>query len=160
MIKAVTKLIIASAGLWLALPPGAQFEIDPDHFGDRVPAVVQPRPEQSKGSKRISLPYKQAQRHRVQRSKGTKSPANTLRTLSSAAAVQHRRVSGASRVAQGPAGRNASEQSPLAPSDQVGTAVPEARRVDGPGNRNAADATSRLCGDRRELGTGHDLDSA
>jgi hypothetical protein len=46
MIKAVTKLIIASAGLWLALPAAAQFEIDPDHFGDPAPTVVQPRPEQ------------------------------------------------------------------------------------------------------------------
>ena len=81
MINAVTRLIIASAGLWLALPAAAQFEIDPDHFGDPVPTVVQPRPEQPNGSMRISLPYKQVQVHRIEGSEAKKSPVNTPRTL-------------------------------------------------------------------------------
>ena len=42
MVKAITRLMIASAGLGLALPAAAQFEIDPDHFGDPVTTVVQP----------------------------------------------------------------------------------------------------------------------
>ena len=125
MTKTITSLIIASAALWLALPAAAQFEIDPDHFGDPVPTVVQPRPEQSKGSMRISLQYEQVQRHRVQAFKGTKSPACALRTLSSEAAVQHRRVCGASRVALGPAERNAGEQSRLAPSHRRYEWVPQ-----------------------------------
>jgi len=119
MIKAVTRLIIVSAGLWLALPAAAQFEIDPDHYGDPVPTVVQPRPEQSKGSMRTSIPYKQVQRNRLQALKGTKSPANTLRKLSIAAAAQHHRASGATRVVRGPAERKATEQSRLAPSYRV-----------------------------------------
>ena len=125
MIRAITKLVIASAGLWLALPAAAQFEIDPDHFGDPAPTVVQTRPEQSKGSMRISRPYKQAQRHRAQAFKGTKSPANALRTLSSAAAVQHHRVSRTSRVARGPADRKATEQSRLATSHRPYKWAPE-----------------------------------
>jgi hypothetical protein len=119
MIKAVTRLIIASAGLWLALPAAAQFEIDPDHFGDPVPTVVQPRPEQPKGSMRTSLSHKQAQGGRVQAFKGTKSPANTPQKLSSAADVKHHSVSRTSRVGQRPADRKRSEQSRLAPSHRV-----------------------------------------
>ena len=119
MIKAVTRLIIVSAGLSLALPAAAQFEIDPDHFGDPVPTVVQPRPEQSKGSMRTSIPYKQVQGHRLQALKGTKSPANTLQKLSIAPAAQQHRASGATQVVRGPAERKATEQSRLAPSYRV-----------------------------------------
>ena len=116
MMKAITELIIASAGLWLALPAAAQFEIDPDHFDDTATNVAQPRPEQSKGATRISLPYKQVQRHHVQTFKGRKGPANAHRTLSGAAGVHPRGVSGASGVAREPAEGKASEQSRLAPS--------------------------------------------
>jgi hypothetical protein len=125
MIKAVISLIIASAGLWISLPAAAQFEIDPDHFGEPAPTVVQPRHEQSKGSMRASPGYKQAQRRRVQAFEGTKSPANTFRTVSSAAAVQPHRVSGTSRVARGPADRKVSEQSQLAPSHRLYGWVPQ-----------------------------------
>ena len=116
MIKAVTRLIIASAGLWLALPAAAQFEIDPDHFGDPVPTVVQPRPEQSKVSMRTSLSHKEVQGRRFEAFKGTKSPAYTLQKLSSAAVVKHHSVSRTSRVGQEFADRKRSEQSRLAPS--------------------------------------------
>jgi hypothetical protein len=112
MIKAVTRLIVASAGLWLVLPAAAQFEIDPDHFGDPVPTVVQPCPSQSKGSMRTPLTHNRAQRHRFRAFEGTKSPA---RTLPSAAAVQHHRVSGASGVVRRTADMKTSEQSQLAP---------------------------------------------
>jgi hypothetical protein len=125
MIKVVTRLILASAGLWFALPAAAQFEIEPDHFGEPTPTVVQLRPEQSKGPLRTSLQYKQVQRHRVQAFKGTKSPANTLRTLSTAAAAQHHGVSRASRVARGPADRKATEQSRLEPSHRRYEWVPQ-----------------------------------
>ena len=125
MIKAVTRLIIVSAGLWLALPAAAQFEIDPDHFGDPVPTVVQPRPEQSKGSMRTSIPYKQVQGHRLQALKGTKSPANTVRNLSTAAAAQYHRASGATRVVRGPSEAKSTEQSRLAPSYRVLEWVPQ-----------------------------------
>lgn len=67
MIKAITLLIIASAVLWLVLPAAAQFEIDPDHFDRPATNVAQPHPKESKGSMRITRPYKQVQRHRVQR---------------------------------------------------------------------------------------------
>ena len=119
MIKATIKLIIACAGLWRALPAVAQFEVDPDHFDGPATNVVQPGSEQSKGSMRISLRYEQVQRHRAQASIGTKSPANTLPTLSGAEAVQHPRVSGVGRVARGPADRKGSEQSRVAPSHRV-----------------------------------------
>src|SRR5262249_10861944 len=111
MIKAITKLIIASAGLWLALPAAAQFEINPDHFDGPAMNLVQPRAKESKRSMRSSLSYEQVQRHRVQAFKKTKSPANTLSRLSKAAAVQHRRVSGASRVVRKPLHRNTGESS-------------------------------------------------
>ena len=127
MIKVITKLIIASAGLWLALPAAAQFELDPDHFDDPATNVVQPRPEQSKGAMRISLPYKQVQRHHVQTFKGRKGPANAQRTLSSAAGVQPRGVSGASGVAREPADRKASEQSRLAPAHRPYDWAPQLR---------------------------------
>ena len=97
MIKAITRLIIASASFWLALPAAAQFEIDPDHFGDQVPTVVQPSPEQPKGSVRTSLPHKQVRGRPIQAFKGTKSPANSLQKLSSAADVKHHNVSRTSR---------------------------------------------------------------
>ena len=116
MIKAITRLIIASAGLGLALPAAAQFEIDPDHFGDPVPTVVQPRPEHSNGSMRTSLPYTQVQVHGIKASKATKSPMNTPRKLPTAAAVQHHSVSHGSRVARGPTDGKATEQSRLFPS--------------------------------------------
>ena len=116
MITAITKLIIASAGLCLALPAAAQFEINSDHFDNPNTTAVQPRREQPKRSMTISLPYKQVQRHRVQKFNGTKRPANTPRTFSTAAAVQYPRVSGPSRVARGPADRKASQQSRLEPS--------------------------------------------
>ena len=115
MSKAITKLIIASAGLWLAVPAAAQFEIDPDHFGDPVPTVVQPSPE-PKGSMRTSLSHKQVHGSRVQAFKGTKTPANTLQKLTRAADVEHHSVSRGSRVVRGPADRKATEQSRLAPS--------------------------------------------
>ena len=114
MIKAITKLIIATAGLWLALPAVAQFEIAPDHLGEPTPTVVQPHPEQSKASMRISLPYAQVPRHRVQAFKVTKSSTNAMRALSSAAADQHHRVAGGDRIARRPGDRKASEQSQLA----------------------------------------------
>ena len=113
MIKAITRLIITSASLWVALPAAAQFEIDPDHFGDPVPTVVQPSPEQPKGSVRTSLSHKQARWRRIQAFKGTKSPANTLQKLSSGADVKHHSVSRKSGRA-GSADRKRSEQSRLA----------------------------------------------
>ena len=116
MLKAITKLIIASAGLWLALPAAAQFEIDPDHFGDPVPTVVQPRPEHSNGSMRTSLRYKQVQVHGIEASKAKKSPMNTPRTLPTAAAVQHHSVPRGSRVSRGTTDGKATEQSRLFPS--------------------------------------------
>ena len=116
MRKVITTLIIALAGLWLAMPAAAQFEIDPDHFDFPATTAVHPRPEQSKGSMRISLPHKQAQRHRVQTSKGTKSPTSTTRTSSSAAAVQRRRRIGASRVGQTHADTKPAKQSRVAAS--------------------------------------------
>ena len=124
MLKAITKLIIASAGLWLALPAAAQFEIDPDHFGDQVPTVVQPSPG-PKGSMRTSLSHKQVQGGRVQAFKGTKSPANTLKKLIRAADVEHHSVSRGSRVARGPADRKATEQSRLAPSRRPYEGAPQ-----------------------------------
>ncbi len=136
--KVITKLIIASAGLWLALPAAAQFEIDPDHFDDPATNVVQPRPEQSKGAMRISLPYKQVQRHRVQTFKGRKGPANALRTLSGAAGVHHRGVSGASGVAREPADRKASEQSrprTVAPPIRLGASIALRMSRAGPSER-------------------------
>ena len=72
MIRVSTALIIASAGLWLALPAAAQFEIDPDHFDEPATTVVRPRPKQSRASLRISLRHKQVQRHPVQAFIGTK----------------------------------------------------------------------------------------
>jgi len=116
MIKAITRLIIASASLWLALPAVAQFEIDPDHFDDPTPTVVQPRPEQSRVSMRTSLPYKQVQGHRVQAFKVTRSSKNTLQKLSNAAAVQQRSVSRTGRFGQEFADRKRSQQSRLASS--------------------------------------------
>jgi hypothetical protein len=124
MIKAITRLIIASASLWLALPAVAQFEIDPDHFDE--PAMnAQPRPEQSKGLMRTSLPYKQVQRQPIRAFKGTKSPANAPRTSASAAGIQHREVSGASRVARAPVDRKKTEQSRLATSHRPYKWVPQ-----------------------------------
>jgi len=125
MIRVSTALIIASAGLWLALRAAAQFEIDPDHFDGPATTVVQPRPKQSRASMRISLPHKQVQRHRVKAVKGAKNPANTRRTFSSAAVVQHRRVSGASLVTRGSADGKASQQSRLAPSHRPYEWVPQ-----------------------------------
>jgi hypothetical protein len=58
----MTTLIIAFAGLWLALPAAAQFEIDPDHFDNPGTTVVQPRPTQAKKSVRVRLQHKQVQR--------------------------------------------------------------------------------------------------
>jgi hypothetical protein len=125
MTKTITTLIIASAALWLALPAAAQFEIDPDHFGDPAPTVLQPRPKQSKGSMKSSLPYKQVQKHQIEAVRGTKNPANTLRTSSSTAVVQHRRVSDTSLVARGHADREAIKQSGLAPSHRLFGWVPQ-----------------------------------
>jgi hypothetical protein len=125
MFKAITKLIIASAGLWLALPAAAQFEINPDHFDGPATTVVQPHHQQSKRSMRISPPYKQSQRRRAQVFKGTGSPANTLRTLYTPAAVQHRRVSRPSRVARKSVHRKESEQSRLAQSQRTYEGVPQ-----------------------------------
>lgn len=116
MIKAIIRLIIAAAGLWLALPAAAQFEIDPDHFGDPVPTVVQQRPEHSNGPMRTSLPYKQVQVHGIEASKAKKSPMNTARTLPTGAAVQHHSVPRGSRVSRGPTDGKATEQSRLSPS--------------------------------------------
>jgi hypothetical protein len=125
MMKATTKLIIVSAGLWLALPAAAQFEIDPDHFDEPAMTVVQPRPEQSKGSMKILLPNKQIQKDHVEAVSGTKNPASTLRMLSSPATVQQRRVSGTNRVARGHADRKASKQSRLALSPHPYGLVPQ-----------------------------------
>ena len=125
MIRAVTRLIVASAGLWLVLPAAAQFEIDPDHFGDPVPTVVQLRPSQSKGSMRISLPYKQVQVQRVEGPEAKRSQVITSRTLPTAAAVQHHSASRGSRVAHGPADRKATEQSRLAPSRRPYEGAPQ-----------------------------------
>ena len=125
MLKAITKLIIASSGLWLALPAVAQFEIDPDHFDEPAMTVVQLRPEQSKGSLRTSLPYKQVQMHCMEGSKAKKSPVNTPRALPTAAAVQCRRVSRGSRVARGPADNKATEEPPLAPSRRPYEGAPQ-----------------------------------
>lgn len=110
----MTTLIITFAGLWLALPAAAQFEIDPDHFDDQPTTVVRPQP--SKKAMRVSLPHKQVQRHRVQASKGTKSPTTTTRTSSSAAAVQPRRRIGTSRVGQTRADTKPTKQSRVAAS--------------------------------------------
>ena len=125
MIKAITRLIIASAGLWLALPAAAQFEIDPDHFGDPVPTVVQPRPEQPKRSMRTSVSHQQVRGRRVQVFKWTKSPANTLQKLSSSADVEHNNVSRTSQVGQGSAARKRNEQSQLEPSHHILEGVPQ-----------------------------------
>ena len=111
MRKVMTTLIIGLAGLWLAMPAAAQSEIDPDHFDFPATTVVQPRPGQSKGSMRISLPHKQVQRHRVQASEGTQSPTTRTRTSSSAAAVQRRRRIGTSRVGQTRADTKPTKQS-------------------------------------------------
>ena len=124
MMKAITQLIIASAGLWLALPAAAQFEIDPDHFDEPAMTVVQPRPEQSKGSTKISLPNKQVQKQHVGAVRGTTNPAST-RTLSSPVTAQRRRVSGTNRVARGHADRKPSKQSGLVLPPQPYGLVPQ-----------------------------------
>jgi hypothetical protein len=116
MFKAITRLIIASASLWLAVPAVAQFEIDPDHFDDPAPTVVQPRPEQSRGSMRTSLPHKQVQGHRVEAFEGTRGSANTPRKSSNGAAAQQHSVSRTGRFGQGSADRKRKEQSRLASS--------------------------------------------
>ena len=125
MIKAITKLVIASAGLWLALPAAAQFEIDPDHFDELAMTVVQPRPEHSNGSVRTSLRYKQVQVHRIEGSKAKKSPVKTPRMWPTAAVVQYHSVSRGNRVARGPADRKATEQSRLAPSRRPYEGAPQ-----------------------------------
>src|SRR5258708_22215421 len=100
MRKVMTTLIIAVAGLWLALPAAAQSEIDPDHFDEQGMIVVQPRPTQAKKAVRVRLQHKQVQRNRVQAFKGTKNPTTATLTSSSAVAVQRRRRLGTSRVGQ------------------------------------------------------------
>ena len=70
MIKAIAELIIASAGLWLALPAAAQFEVDPDHFDRTATNIVQARPERSQGS--IRIPYKRASGIAYRRLRGQK----------------------------------------------------------------------------------------
>ena len=124
MRKTVTKLIIGSAGLWLALPAAAQLEIDPDHFDEPGMIALQPCPEHSNGSMRTSPPYKQVQVHRVEGSKAKKSSVNTQRELPTAAAVQYHSVSRGSRVARRPADRKATEQSRLGPSRRPYEGVP------------------------------------
>ena len=114
MIKAIIRLIIASASLWVALPAAAQFEIDPDHFGDPVVTVVQPRPEQSKGSMRTLLGTTRVQQRRVPAFTRTKNRASASRTLSSVEGIQHREVYGASRGTRGPVDRKENEQSRIA----------------------------------------------
>lgn len=118
MRRVLTILIIAFAGLWLALPAAAQFEIDPDHFDFDAPAttVAQPRPKQSNGSMRISRPQKRVQGHRVQASNRTKNPTTATPTWSSAAAVQRRRRIGTSRVGQTRADTKSTKQSRVAAS--------------------------------------------
>ena len=116
MIRVIPALVIASAGLWLALPAVAQFEIDPDHFDDSATTVVQPRPKQFEKPMKISPLQKQVQRHRVQAFKGTKSPTTATLTSSSAAAVQRRRRIGTSRVGQTRADTKPTKQSRVAAS--------------------------------------------
>lgn len=113
MLKTITRFIIACASLWLALPAAAQFEIDPDHFDDPVPTVVQSGPEQPKELVRTSLLHKQVRGRRMQAFNGTKSPVNTLQKWSSAADVKHHGISRTSRVGQGSANRKRSEKSRL-----------------------------------------------
>src|SRR5438477_10535560 len=69
MIRLIPSRVIVFAGLWLAQPAAAQFEIAPEHFDDAATAVVRPPP---RGSMRISLPHKYVQRHRVRAIRGTK----------------------------------------------------------------------------------------
>ena len=113
MRKVMTTLIIAFAGLWLALPAAAQFEINPDHFDEQGMIVVQPRPTRDKKSVRV---HKQVQRDRVQAFKGTKNPTTATLTSSSAAAVQRRRRIGTSRVGQTRADTKPTKQSRAAAS--------------------------------------------
>jgi len=126
MIRVIAALIIASASLWLTPPAAAQSEIDPDHFDNQGIVGVQPRSPQSNGSAKSLVGslkksrqdlsrYEQVQRHRVQASKGTRSPAATRRASSSTAAAQRGEVSGATRVSREAVNRKASEQSQLAP---------------------------------------------
>ena len=112
----MTTLIIAFAGLWLALPAAAQFEINPDHFDEQGMIVGQPRPTQAKKSVRVRLQHKQVQRDRVQAFKGTKNPTTATLTSSSAAAVQRRRRIGTSRVGQTRADTKPTKQSRVAAS--------------------------------------------
>lgn len=116
MIRVIPALIIASAGLWLALPAAAQFEISPDHFDEQGMIVVQPRPTQAKKSVRVHLQHKQVQRDRMQAFKGTKNPTTTTLTSSSAATVRRRRRIGTSRVGQTRADTKATKQSRVAAS--------------------------------------------
>jgi len=115
MIRVIPVLVIVFAGLWLALPAAAQFEIDPDHFDFDAPAttVAQTRPKQDKKSVRV---HKQVQRDRVQAFKGTKNPTTATPTSSSAAAVQRRRRIGTSRVGQTRADTKPTKQSRVAAS--------------------------------------------
>lgn len=114
MIKAITKLAIASAGLWLALPAAAQFEINPDHFDTPATATAQPRSGHSRKSVRSSLPHKQAHLQHAQSPKGIVRAANTLPTLSNAPTVhRHSGVSGASRIARVHTHRRPKERSQI-----------------------------------------------
>ena len=125
MTRVITTLIIAFAGLWLALPAAAQFEINPDHFDEQGTIVLQPQPTQAKKSLRVRLQNKQIQRDRVQAFKGTKNPTTATLTSSSAAAVQRRRGIGTSRVGQTCADIKPSKQSRLAASHRPYEWVPQ-----------------------------------
>lgn len=116
MRKVMTTLIIAFAGLWLALPAAAQSEIDPDHFDEQGMIVGHPRPTQAKKSVRVRLQRKQVQRDRVQAFKGTKNPTTAMLTWWSAAAVQRRRRTGTIRVGQTRADTKPTKQSRVAAS--------------------------------------------
>lgn len=116
MIRVIPALVIVLAGLWLALPAAAQSEIDPDHFDDQGMIVGHPRPTQAKKSVRVRLQHKQVQRDRVQAFKGTKNPTTATLTSSSAAAVQHRRRIGTSRVGQTRGDTKPTKQSRVAAS--------------------------------------------
>jgi hypothetical protein len=124
MTTATIRLMIAFAGLWLALPAAAQFEIDPDHFDD-PPAIVTQHPEQAKGSTRIPLAHRQIPHHRAQELKGTKSPANASRPPSAPAAVQDPRADGSGRAARKRVARKTSQQSQLTLSHRPDQPVPQ-----------------------------------
>jgi len=109
--RAITTLIIAFAGLWLASPAAAQSEIDPDHFDGQGMIVGHPQPTQAKKSVRVRLQHKQVQRDRVQAFKGTKIPTTAPPTSSSAAAVQLRRRVDTRRVGEPRADTKPTKQS-------------------------------------------------